>query len=121
VTSTNSLKQKASLSSSSYRHFGQKDTEPCIKHSSNSGLPKGWKATHDRFIAYLDTHAPLGWDGGIAFREYKKPRYTADQMVSLLKERFVRFRNIVSHPLPALFFYRGRQLMFFIAHPNLGD
>jgi hypothetical protein len=99
VTSTDILKQEASRPTSSHRpNLPQKDTEPCIKHSSNSGLPKGWKANHDRFIAYLDTHAPLARDGTIAFREWKKPRYTVEQMICLLKERFVRFRTVVSHP-----------------------
>jgi len=102
VTSTDASKQEASLPTSTHRpNLPRIDTEPYVKHSSNSGLPKGWKATHDRFIAYLDTHAPLAKDGTIAFREWKRPRYTVEQMICLLKERFVRFRAAVSHPSQA--------------------
>ena len=98
MTSTKSLKQEVSGPTSSRRTAV--DSEPSIKNSSNSGLPKGWKTIHDRFIAYLDTHAPLTRDGAIAFREWKAPRYTIDKMACLLKERFLRFRDIVSHLLP---------------------
>ena len=102
MTSTDASKQEASLPTSTHRpNLPRIDTEPYVKHSSNSGLPKGWKATHDRFIAYLDTHAPLAKDGTIAFREWKRPRYTVEQMICLLKERFVRFRAAVSHPSQA--------------------
>lgn len=94
MTGTNSLKQEVSRPSPSLRTAV--DSEPSVEHFSNSGLPKGWKATHDRFIAYLDTHAPLTSEGAIAFREWKVPQHTIDQIVCLLKERFLRFRDIVS-------------------------
>jgi hypothetical protein len=96
MASTNTMKQEFSYPSHS-RH-STFDTEPSIEYPSNCGLPKGWKASHDRFIAYLDTHAQLNSEGGVPFRESKKPRYTVEQMVSLLKERFVRFRSVVSYP-----------------------
>lgn len=90
------MKQEFSYPSHSRRSTF--DIESSIEHSSNCGLPKGWKESHDRFIAYLDTHAQLNNEGSVPFRESKKPRYTVEQMVSLLKERFVRFRSVVSYP-----------------------
>lgn len=56
---------------------------------SCSGLPLGWTKEHDRFIAYLSTHAPLDRRG--------RPErmlgefHTPQQIAVLLRERFPKF------------------------------
>ena len=64
--------------------------------SANSGLPRGWSSTHDRFIAYLDTHAPLNADGAVPAREWEHRRYSIEEMICMLHKTFPNFNDIVS-------------------------
>jgi hypothetical protein len=61
----------------------------------NSGLPAGWCNIQDRFIAYLDTHAPLNVDGSVPKRVWEQERYSTEEMVRMLHQRFERFDNKV--------------------------
>lgn len=67
-----------------------------IKYSITSGLPRGWTADYDRFIAYLDTHAPLNSNYCTQRKEWEIGRYDIDEMVDLLKAYFVYLRDKVS-------------------------
>ncbi|KAM3084271.1 hypothetical protein ACMFMF_001628 [Clarireedia jacksonii] len=57
------------------------------KSAPSCGLPHAWSQKHDRFIAYLATHAPLV-DGKIPSHEMCKPRYTTENISSMLLARF---------------------------------
>ncbi|PQE22815.1 hypothetical protein CJF30_00008384 [Rutstroemia sp. NJR-2017a BBW] len=57
------------------------------KSSPSCGLPHSWSQKHDRFIAYLATHAPLV-NGKIPSHEMCKPRYTTEAISSMLLARF---------------------------------
>jgi hypothetical protein len=50
-------------------------------------------------IAYLDTHIGLGKGNTVPKREWECARYTADEMVDVLKESFEDLREKVSHTL----------------------
>lgn len=57
------------------------------KIPSTPKLPKTWGKTHDRFITYLSTHAPLE-NGKIPKDEEQKPRYNNAQIASMMMDRF---------------------------------
>jgi hypothetical protein len=66
------------------------------KASVSSSLPRGWSGIHDRFIAYLETHAPLSDDEPIPAREWGNRCYNTDHMIYMLHKKFPEFQNIVS-------------------------
>jgi hypothetical protein len=55
------------------------------KHPSCSNLPPTWNYIHDRFIAYLATHAPLDKNGKIPRHEETRE---SEEIVALMMERF---------------------------------
>lgn len=60
----------------------------CSRHPSCSGLPEDWTYIHDRFIAYLATHAPLDKNGKIPRHEERRERWTTEDIARLVMERF---------------------------------
>ncbi|KAF8864290.1 hypothetical protein BDZ45DRAFT_685089 [Acephala macrosclerotiorum] len=58
------------------------------KHPSCIGLPQAWTCIHDRFIAYLATHAPLDKNGKIPRHEEKKERWRTEDIAREAVERF---------------------------------
>jgi hypothetical protein len=60
----------------------------CPRHPSCSGLPEDWTHIHDRFIAYLATHAPLDKNGKIPRYEERRERWTTEDIARLVMERF---------------------------------
>jgi hypothetical protein len=58
------------------------------KHPSCLGLPLAWRSVHDRFIAYLATHAPLDMYGKVQTEEEAKERWTLEDIAKLVGERF---------------------------------
>jgi hypothetical protein len=67
---------------------------------SCSPLPHDWSAVHDRFIAYLATHAPLTKDGLIPPAEELRERWRTVEIVRLLGERFAELEGVVSFLSP---------------------
>lgn len=63
---------------------------------SCTGLPQDWSAVHDRFIAYLATHAPLTKDGKVPAREELRERWRTADIARLLRERFPGLASAVS-------------------------
>lgn len=63
---------------------------------SCSSLPQHWTPIHDRFIAYLATHAPLTAQGKIPAREDLKERWAVGDIARLVEERFPRLKGVVS-------------------------
>ncbi|KAG4411479.1 hypothetical protein IFR04_015384 [Cadophora malorum] len=59
-----------------------------IKQPSCTGLPPQWTVVHDRFIAYLATHAPLDRTGKVQRREESRERWRNDDITRLVMERF---------------------------------
>jgi hypothetical protein len=59
-------------------------------------LPCGWNETHDKFICYLESHAPLTGHKHIPKDEEHVPRYTYHQMLYMLDKKFPDFRKEVS-------------------------
>ncbi|KAI6715572.1 hypothetical protein JHW43_001925 [Diplocarpon mali] len=59
-----------------------------IRQPSCTGLPAGWAATHDRFIAYLATHAPLDNNGEIQGKEESRERWGSEDIAILVMDRF---------------------------------
>jgi len=55
---------------------------------SCSSLPKHWNNIHDRFIAYLATHAPLTESGKVPYKEELKERWKTEDIARLVKDRF---------------------------------
>ncbi|KAE9372185.1 hypothetical protein N431DRAFT_439293 [Stipitochalara longipes BDJ] len=60
----------------------------CSKHASCSNLPPTWNGNHDRFIAYLATHAPLDKNGEVPRQEEKREQWTNEDIARLVMERF---------------------------------
>ncbi|KAH8794512.1 hypothetical protein F5882DRAFT_288605, partial [Hyaloscypha sp. PMI_1271] len=60
----------------------------CKKHPSCSGLPQTWNYIHDRFIAYLATHAPLDRNGNVPRQEENRERWKSEEIARLVMERF---------------------------------
>lgn len=60
----------------------------CSRHPSCSGLPEDWTYIHDRFIAYLATHAPLDKNGKIPRHEERRERWMTEDIARLVMERF---------------------------------
>lgn len=58
------------------------------KHPSCLGLPLTWESVHDRFIAYLATHAPLDEHGKVQMEEEAKERWNMEDIAQLVRERF---------------------------------
>ncbi|KAG9243153.1 hypothetical protein BJ878DRAFT_568707 [Calycina marina] len=54
---------------------------------SSASLPQNWTSIHDRFIAYLATHAPLTENGKIPKRE---EFHNTIEIVTMVRERFPR-------------------------------
>lgn len=67
-----------------------------IRQPSCVGLPPVWNAVHDRFIAYLATHAPLDRFGRVPRGEEGRERWRVANIVELLGGRFVELRGLVS-------------------------
>ncbi|TVY68739.1 hypothetical protein LSUE1_G005876, partial [Lachnellula suecica] len=61
-----------------------------LRHPSCTGLPPSWNPIHDRFIAYLATHAPLDRNGKPPRHEERKERWRTSEIVKLLGQRFPR-------------------------------
>ncbi|KAH7413185.1 hypothetical protein BKA64DRAFT_740907 [Cadophora sp. MPI-SDFR-AT-0126] len=59
-----------------------------IKQPSCTGLPPQWSAVHDRFIAYLATHAPLDKTGRVQRKEESRERWRNEDIARLVMERF---------------------------------
>ena len=51
---------------------------------------------HDRFIAYLATHAPLTKEGLVPPAEELRERWRTAEIVRLLGERFAELKDVVS-------------------------
>lgn len=82
-------------SSSSYtRPTGPEIVAPHLP--SCSCLPEHWSAVHDRFIAYLATHAPLTGEGRVPASEELEERWRTADIVRLLRERFPVLAEAVS-------------------------
>ena len=62
---------------------------------SCSNLPHVWTPIHDRFIAYLATHARLTEEGEIPDREETQPRWATASIRQMLWVRFPALRNYV--------------------------
>lgn len=62
---------------------------------SCSNLPHVWTPIHDRFIAYLATHARLTEEGEIPDREETQPRWAAADIRQMLWVQFPALRNYV--------------------------
>lgn len=60
----------------------------CSKHPSCSKLPPSWNQIHDRFIAYLSTHAPLDRNGDIPRNEERRECWKSEDIARLVMERF---------------------------------
>jgi hypothetical protein len=72
----------------------------CSKHPSCSNLPPTWSSVHDRFIAYLATHAPLDKNGKVPRQEEKMERWKSEDIARLVMERFPEIgRYYVSNSL----------------------
>jgi hypothetical protein len=68
------------------------------------GLPPSWNYIHDRFIAYLATHAPLDKNGKVPRHEERRERWETEDIVRLVEERFPRLgRNVSSSLLVCIF------------------
>ncbi|PVH82792.1 hypothetical protein DL98DRAFT_529758 [Cadophora sp. DSE1049] len=59
-----------------------------IKQPSCTGLPSQWTTVHDRFIAYLATHAPLDKRGKVQRKEESRERWRNEDITRLVMERF---------------------------------
>ncbi|KAH7370616.1 hypothetical protein BKA65DRAFT_545324 [Rhexocercosporidium sp. MPI-PUGE-AT-0058] len=59
-----------------------------IKQPSCTGLPPTWTSIHDRFIAYLATHAPLDKSGKVQRKEESRERWRNEDIARLVVERF---------------------------------
>ncbi|TVY85747.1 hypothetical protein LAWI1_G008570, partial [Lachnellula willkommii] len=59
-----------------------------LHHPSCAGLPPSWNALHDRFIAYLATHAPLDKNGRAPRHEERRERWKTNDIVRMIGERF---------------------------------
>ncbi|TVY23868.1 hypothetical protein LHYA1_G006165 [Lachnellula hyalina] len=57
------------------------------------GLPPSWNALHDRFIAYLATHAPLDRNGRAPRYEERRERWKTNDIVRLIGERFPKLNG----------------------------
>jgi hypothetical protein len=81
---------------SAYTRFA--DLEIVRPHlPSCSSLPQHWNPIHDRFIAYLATHAPLTPQGHVPRSEELKERWSSGDIAGMVKERFPRFRDEVRY------------------------
>ncbi|KAH6717852.1 hypothetical protein BKA61DRAFT_293115 [Leptodontidium sp. MPI-SDFR-AT-0119] len=58
------------------------------KQPSCTGLPPTWTSTHDKFIAYLATHAPLDKSGKVQRKEESRERWRNEDIARLVMERF---------------------------------
>jgi len=65
------------------------------QHPSCSGLPPTWNHIHDRFIAYLATHAPLDKNGKVPRYEQNKERWKSEDIARMVMERFEGLRCYV--------------------------
>lgn len=72
-----------------------------IKQPSCTGLPPQWTVVHDRFIAYLATHAPLDRTGKVQRREESRERWRNDDITRLVMERFGELDGCVSAGFPS--------------------
>ncbi|KAH8820508.1 hypothetical protein F5884DRAFT_52352 [Xylogone sp. PMI_703] len=54
----------------------------------STGLPPGWIDIHDRFIAYLATHAPLDRYGNIPDAGDYVEHFTSAEIAQMVRERF---------------------------------
>ncbi|TAQ85155.1 hypothetical protein B7494_g6529 [Chlorociboria aeruginascens] len=68
------------------------------KVPSCTDVPLGWNNKHDRFIAYLATHAPLDKNGKVPVDEEFRERYKAHDIARLVMETFP---GLGSHRLKA--------------------
>ncbi|KAL2066458.1 hypothetical protein VTL71DRAFT_2529 [Oculimacula yallundae] len=67
----------------------------CIKQPSCTGLPPTWTSIHDRFIAYLATHAPLDRNGRVQRREESRERWRGEDIARLVMERFRELDGLI--------------------------
>ncbi|KAH6670055.1 hypothetical protein B0J14DRAFT_597785 [Halenospora varia] len=58
------------------------------------GLPQCWNSMHDRFIAYLATHAPLDENGMVRADEEVCERWSSEEISEMLSERFEVLRGV---------------------------
>jgi hypothetical protein len=86
VPNTDSITPQNSRTSTYIRPVGPELV--CSKHPSCSNLPPAWNSIHDRFIAYLATHAPLDKNGKIPRHEEKRERWKSEDIARLVMERF---------------------------------
>ncbi|KAI9048120.1 hypothetical protein LZ554_007915 [Drepanopeziza brunnea f. sp. 'monogermtubi'] len=59
-----------------------------ISQPSCTGLPPAWSSVHDRFIAYLATHAPLDKNGKVQRKEESRERWKIEDISRLVMDRF---------------------------------
>jgi hypothetical protein len=65
-------------------------------------LPPTWTYVHDRFIAYLATHAPLDKNGKIPRHEERRERWRSEDIAKLVMERFPEVGRYYVSSIPAL-------------------
>ncbi|EPE36303.1 hypothetical protein GLAREA_05641 [Glarea lozoyensis ATCC 20868] len=61
---------------------------PSHTHPSCISLPPTWNTVHDRFIAYLSTHAPLDHQGKVPANEASRERWSVEDITKIVGERF---------------------------------
>ena len=82
--------QSSTASAPEPRHYARPSGSELVssKQPSCSGLPETWTYIHDRFIAYLATHAPLEKNGKIPRHEERRERWRTEDIARLVMERF---------------------------------
>jgi hypothetical protein len=91
---SNNIQRTPRPSNSYQRPTGPEIVRPHIP--SCSSLPQHWCPIHDRFIAYLATHAPLTESGRVPDREELRERWKTEDIARLVIERFPRLGGEVS-------------------------
>ncbi|KAN0110341.1 hypothetical protein V8E51_006728 [Hyaloscypha variabilis] len=71
-----------------YTHPKGSELLVSARHASCSKLPPPWNSTHDRFIAYLATHAPLDRNGRVPYQEERRERWSNRDIAQLVMDRF---------------------------------